>query len=332
MFALELINEARAEAGVPALVSGNNISAQIHAENSLTGCYSSQWSADGLKSSARYTLAGGYQYNNLTVSGKDYCAGWVQNDAIEERTISSNIEDLLEDPGLAKTLTDARYRKASIGLAEDRRFLRLTLLLERDFIEYELLPALSEGVLTLSGKVKNGIDLDGGKGLSITVFFDPPPIDLTAGQIARVYSSNEGLRVAEIRRPAGEGRRWNTHEYTREYNPCPTPHDFPPDTMAPQSPGESSEFHDEAKEKCLAIRSQEEGGVEITVPWITASKWEIIQGDTFAVAADLGEVVGNHGNGLYKVVVWGELNGEDVGISEYVIFHGVKPPGTYGPQ
>lgn len=331
MFALELINDARAEAGVPALVSGNNISAQIHAENSLTGCYSSLWSADGLKSSARYTLAGGYQYNNLSVIGKDYCAGWIQNDAIEESTISSNIKNLLEDAVISKRLIDERYRKATIGLAEDQRFLRLTVLLERDFIEYELLPTLNEGVLTFSGKVKNGIDLDGGKGLSATVFFDPPPSNLTAGQISRVYSSDHGLRVAAIRRPAAEGRRWTTHEYTRKYNACPTPYDFPSDTKAPQSPDEASEFHDKAKETCLAIRNQGESGVEITVPWITASKWEV-QRDAFAVEADLGDVVGSHGNGLYEVVVWGELNGEDVGISEYVIFHGVTPLGTYDRQ
>ena len=327
---LELINEARAEAGVPALVLGNNISAQIHAENSLSGCYSSQWSADGLKSEARYTLAGGHQYSNLTVFGKDYCAGWIEKDAIAEATISSSVEDLFEDFGISKTLTDGSYRKASIGLAEDRRFIRLAVLLERDFIEYERLPVLSEGILTFSGKVKNGIDLDEGRGLSATMFYDSPPSDLTAGQISRVYSSEDGLRAAAIRRPAAEGRRWTSHEYTRMHNPCPSPYDFPTDTRAPQSPGEATEFHNAAREKCLEIGADQDGGEEITVPWITASGWEV-QGNSFTVTADLSEVVGRHGNGLYKIVVWGELNGEDVGISEYVIFHGVQRPATYDP-
>ena len=309
---------------------GNNISAQIHAENSLSGCYSSIWSADGLKSDARYTLAGGQQYNNLTVLGKDYCAGWIEKDAIAEGTISSSVEDLLEDFGISRTLTDDSYRQASIGLAEDRRFIRLAVLLERNFIEYERLPVLNEGILTFSGKVKNGIDLDEGRGLSATVFYSPPPENLTAGQIARVYSSEGGLRIAAIRRPAAEGRHWTSHEYTRMHNPCPSPYDIPADTKAPQSPEEATKFHNAARDICLEIRGDKDGGEEITVPWITASGWEV-QGNSFTVTANLSEVVGRHGNGLYKIVVWGELNGENVGISEYVIFHGVQRPATYDP-
>ena len=125
------------------LESGNNISAQIHAENSLAECYSSVWSADGLKADARYTLAGGQQFNNLSVIGKDYCAEWSDNETIAEGTIRSYVIDLFEDFGISKTMTDGNYRKASIGLAQDRQFIRLAVLLERDFIEFEDLPALS---------------------------------------------------------------------------------------------------------------------------------------------------------------------------------------------
>ena len=307
---------------------GNNRSAQIHAENSLTGCYSSVWSADGLKADARYTLAGGQQFNNLSVIGKDYCAEWSDIETIAEGTIRSYVTDLFEDFGISKRMTDDSYRKASIGLAQDRQFIRLAVLLERDFIEFEDLPALNEGVLRFSGKVKNGIDLDGGRGLSVTVFYDPPPGNLTAGQIARVYSSDDGLRVAAIRRPAEEGRRWTSHEYTRMYNPCPSPYDFPANSRAPQSPGEATEFYRAAREKCLEIRADEGGGEEITVQWITASKWEV-QRDSFTVEADLSGIVGRHGGGLYEITIWGEFNGEDVGISEYVIFHGIQRRTTY---
>ena len=307
---------------------GNNRSAQIHAENSLTGCYSSVWSADGLKGDARYTLAGGRQFNNLSVIGKDYCAEWNENDKITEGNIRSYVIDLFEDFGISKTMTDRNYRKASIGLAQDQQFIKLAILLERDYIEFEGLPALNEGVLRFSGNVKNGINLDGGRGLSATVFYDPPPDNLTAGQIARVYSSEDGLRVAAIRRPAGEGRRWNSQEYTRMYNPCPSPYDFPANSRAPQSSGESTEFYRAAREKCLEIRADEGGGEEITVQWITASKWEV-QGDSFTVEADLSGIVGRHGRGLYKITIWGELNGGDVGISEYVIFHGIQRPTIY---
>ena len=327
-FVLEVINEARADAGVPDLELGNNISAQIHAENSLSGCYSSLWSEDGLKSDARYTLAGGQQFNNLSVIGKDYCAGWTDNETVAEGTIRSYVIDLFEDFGISKAMTDVNYGKASIGLAQDRQFIRLAILLERDFLEFEDVPALNEGILRFSGKVKNGIDLNGGSGLSVTVFYDPPPGNLTAGQIARVYSSDDGLRVAAIRRPASKGRRWTSYEYTRMYNPCPSPYDFSANSGAPQSPGESTEFYRAAKEKCLEIRATEDAGEEITVQWITASEWKV-HGDSFTVEADLSGIVGRHGRGLYKITIWGELNGEDIGISEYVIFQGIQHPNTY---
>ena len=273
-------------------------------------------------------MAGGQQFNNLSVTGKGYCAQWSENDTIAEGTIRSYVIDLFEDFGISKTMTDSGYRKASIGLAQDRQFIRLAILLERDFIEFENLPALNAGILTFSGKAKNGIDLDAGRGLSATVFYDPPPGNLTAGQLARVYSSDEGLRVAAIRRPAGEGERWTSHEYTRMYNPCPSPYDFPANSRVPQSPGESTEFHRAAREKCLAIRADEDGGEEITVQWVTASKWEV-QGDSFTVEADLSGIVGRHGGGLDKITIWGEFNGEDIGISEYVIFNGIQRPTTY---
>ncbi len=330
-FALMLINGERAEAGKPPLVLGNNISTQIHAENSLEGCYSSLWSADGLKPDARYTLSGGYQFNNLTVIGKDYCGLWVEKENIEKSSIRSNIEGLFTEWDIKETLTNEHYRKVSIGLAADASYVRLALLLERDYVQYDQLPVIENGILTLSGRVKNGINLDGGKGLSAAVIYDPPPQPITTGQIARVYSSNNGILVAAIRRPPAEGKHWTEDESTRKYNPCPSPYDIAANAPAPGSSGGSFDLHDAAKKKCLAIRADAEGGIEITYPRITASKWAI-QGDTFAITADLSDVIQRHGNGLYKVVVWGSLEGEQVGISEYVIFHGVTPPDTYYPN
>ena len=66
----------------------------------------------------------------------------------------------------------------------------------------------------------------------------------------------------------------------------------------------------------------------IAVPWITAQKWTA-KGKEFSIAADLSDVLAEHGEGVYSLVVWGAIDGEDVVISEYSIFHGVTPPGTY---
>ena len=72
-YMLSLINAERKKAGVGAVVLGDNIAAQMHAEAALDNCFSSHWGVDGLKPYMRYSLAGGYQSNGENVSGLDYC-------------------------------------------------------------------------------------------------------------------------------------------------------------------------------------------------------------------------------------------------------------------
>ena len=54
--------------------------------------------------------------------------------------------------------------------------------------------------------------------------------------------------------------------------------------------------------------------------------------DAFAVRADISDLLARHGDGVYSITVWGVIDGEDVVISEYSIFHGVTPPDTYDPS
>ena len=72
-YMLEAINAERARAGRDALVLGDNVAVQLHAEASLEHCFSSHWGIDGLKPYMRYSLAGGYQANGENVHGSDYC-------------------------------------------------------------------------------------------------------------------------------------------------------------------------------------------------------------------------------------------------------------------
>ena len=66
------------------------------------------------------------------------------------------------------------------------------------------------------------------------------------------------------------------------------------------------------------------------MPWITARTWKVTA-DPFSITADLSEVVDDCGPGVYSIVVWGAIGGEDVVILEYSIFYQVTPPETYGP-
>ena len=52
---------------------------------------------------------------------------------------------------------------------------------EGDYITYDLLPAVRDSVLTLSGKVMNGLRLREPNDLQVNIFYDPPPHGLTFG-------------------------------------------------------------------------------------------------------------------------------------------------------
>ena len=60
-------------------------------------------------------------------------------------------------------------------------------------------------------------------------------------------------------------------------------------------------------------------GSPVTVPWITATKWTA-SGKAFSVAADIEHILEKYGDGVYTVVVWAPLDGEDIIVSEYSLF------------
>ena len=120
-YMLVLINEARHNAGLHRVALGDNSAAQLHAETSLAGCFSSHWGLDGLKPHMRYSAAGGYQVNSENVSGKDYCV--TASDSY--RPVTSNIRGAIKNavdllilsPDHYKTMTRPYYRKVNIGMS-----------------------------------------------------------------------------------------------------------------------------------------------------------------------------------------------------------------------
>ena len=80
------------------------------------------------------------------------------------------------------------------------------------------------------------------------------------------------------------------------------------------------------KKPTMPARSQKDQ--TIIVPWITALQWTAV-GESFSVEADIGDVLAEHGAGVYSITLWGDIDGERAVISEYSIFHGITPPGTY---
>ena len=321
---LELINEARADVGVPPVELGNNRAAQIHADNLAAACASSHWGLDGTKPEWRYSLAGGYQTNAENVSSLPVCE--VRTDSAESQ-IRLVLAGLMDSSGHRDVILDPLYRRVNLGLATARHGdLYVVQQFEGDYIDYLQLPRIDAGVLNIKGELKGGARIEAPEELELQVWYDPPPRPVTIGQGARTYCVDAGRHVASIR-PLPPGRseiKWKPFQGAHEF--CGTPHDWPVDTPAPVSAADAEALWREAK-----TRWEDSEDVFLTVRWIPANTWRIY-GAMFEVIADLSEVVEEYGPGVYSAIVWAPVNGEHAVVSEYSIFHGAEPPSGYEPR
>ena len=323
---LQLINAERAAVGLMPVALGENAAAQLHAEASLRGCFSSHWGLDGLKPYMRYSLTGGYQANAENASGLGYCITDADSYA-KIRSVEQEVREAMagwmESPGHLSTILDPWHRAVNIGLAWDRFNFVAIQHFEGGYVEYQLLPEIREGYLIVDGAATNGAGFKGNDGLGIQVYYDPPPGPLTPGQLARSYCYGSGLPVAALRPRPDVLHYYAQNEFTAAYRPCPNPDNASANAQAPRSPDEAHVYWRAAYE---ASQTAEEHAV--TVPWVTVREWEVT-GQTFAVKADLSHVIAIYGPGVYSVVVWGRIGDQNVAISEYSIFHDIDPPEGY---
>ena len=320
-----MINEAREEAGVPPLTLGQNRAAQLHAEAMLDHCFVSHWDVSGLKSTMRYSLAGGYQANNENVTGNSYCYTDERVSGSEDidSAIQLAMDGLMDSPGHRLNILDPLHRMVNIGLAWDLSGnIRVVQQFEGDYVSYDLNPNISNNRFSIAGNTRNGASLREEEDLKVDVYFDPPPHPLTAGQLSMTYCENPGEPVLALRRPPPKGYYYSSDRYTVTYQQCTDPYGVPSDTPAPRSAWEAHSRWQQAKLVPRPIRP-------FSVPWVTASEWTVSDG-TFSVAADISDILDQHGAGVYTVAVWALVAGDIEVISQYPIFHDVTPPAAEG--
>ena len=326
---LELINAERERAGVAPVMMGDNFAAQLHAENALAGCFSSHWGLDGLKPYMRYSLAGGYHSNGENGSGLDYCIKAYENyrslDGIEFE-IRDAMEGLMDSPGHRRNILDKWHKKVNIGLAWDRYNIFIYQHFEGGYVEFDVLPNIADGQLSFSGRAINELSFSDKEELGLQMYYDPPPHELTRGQVSRTYCYGLGRKIAAFRYPLTGGYYWTEDYFSTTHTPCPDPYDVSPAAAPPRSHDEAHAFWSQAYQA-----SQFKVALPIVIPWVTASTWRA-SGSDFSVEADISGLLSEYGPGVYTVMLWGEIGGEDVSVAEYSIFYGVEPPDTYNPE
>lgn len=335
---LNLINEERAAVGAPLLKLGVNEAAQQHAENMLANCFAGHWGVDGLKPHMRYTLAGGQQYNAENVMGLDYCITW--NDGYQavdlETAPAEAVQGFMDSEGHRDAMLDPYNKFVNIGMAYDTYNIMDVHQFEYGHMQFHDAPSITNGVLELSGWVADGVRLDlyemlpGGilsDSSIVTIYYDPPPSNLTRGQLAHTYSACTGEYVATIMPPLpdpGADWYWESTEpyfdtWTEVQPKCTEPRDVPADAVAPVADWDAERVYRESKWASMKYES-----VTYNVWYKHAEHWD---GDNgwFNIRVDISPLLQRYGSGVYTVTLWGTgENGTDVPVSDYALFYKTK--------
>ena len=319
VFMLDLINAERAGAGLGPVILGDSPAAQAHADDMLERCYFSHWGLDGLKPYMRYSRAGGYQSNAENVSGLNHCI--MPGDGFATISAHDYIEDIMsgfmDSPGHRDTILDPHHSAVSLGLAWDSHNIMAVQHFEYGYVSFHRPPEISGGTLSLAGTAQNGAGFASGDDLGIQIYHDPPPHNLTRGQVARTYCYDAGTPAALVRPPLPPNYHYTADTYTMTVTHCPDPYGIPDDTPAPSSYQEAHELHTLTASGSVPPASYAVRGYDALV-------WTV-DGNHFEVSVDISEALLRYGPGVYTVTVWGVAGGESVTISRYSIFHDAGP-------
>ena len=296
---LYLINSERVLARVPPLNLGFNASAQQHAENMMQYGYRSHWDVHGLTPQMRYTLAGGTNRVRQNIAGPIVIPATGQTgDETWRAVIRETHQGFMSGSAERVNVLDPWHRSVSLGLSCNESQCWVVQQFETDHLEFVKLPAISGTKLETEGQFSQGLELD-----AVAVWFHLHPRRLSLGQLDATYRYGFGQRpVTFLRPPAPPAGHYADSLVSYAWDTGIDPYTLESDL--PRSPAPP-----------LAI----EVAHSAAVPWTTADLWSQ-DGPTFAVEADLSEVISFHGAGVYTVQIWGKRGQERVPLSNFAIF------------
>ena len=333
------INEYRDEAGVTALKLSDLEVAQRHAELSLAECVFSHWDVYGLKPYMRYSLTGGIQASAENWVGTtsfcidDHDGGGPRFDARKEAVseLAESVVSWYESEAHRENLLGPHFTEVAIGVAWDAfNWRAATMFIGSHVEEHELgLARLSpDGELAVWGRVVSEADFR--EYGVLRVYYDPPPVPLTRGQLARTYCYEIGRQVAEIV-PALEDERVGPVEFANPTSACPDPYLYASDIEAPSNEDEGIMLF-----KAAAHRHSEGVIVPSSLPALryAATEWQPTTEASarFSVKADVASMLSlacdeERCPGIYTVEVWGtDRNRAAVLLTSQSLWVGIDPP------
>ena len=302
---LKLTNEHRAKAGVPPVKLGKNPAAQLHAEESLKGCYNSHWNELGMKPNHRYTLTGGTGADGENLSGSSYCIKPGENYALlgsMKHEVAETIQGWMDSPGHRRNLLNPAHTVLNVGIAHDRFNRAMVQQFGSDYISYQVRPNIAPNeILRLKGKISRAT-LNIGETINIQIYYDPPLRPLAQGQLSYTYSLCNPIRAGYIAKPL-QGNWYYTKpelETETQKHPCIDPYQTDPNRPAPTNPNEARLAWANAKEASSIAPP-----IEIENRRIIAEQMDLST-EEFDIKADITPIIQRHGAGIYTVVLWGK--------------------------
>ena len=235
-YALNLINQDRADFGVAPVTLGSNRAAQLHAQDMVAHGYGGHWWTDGLKPYMVYSLTGGTSYvaENVAWSGwteqewnAKRCGSLLVNcdvpqprETIGDLQWSMMYDDAHADWGHRDNIIDPDHRAVNIGIAFNGKMIAFVQHFEGGDVEAERPPLLTTGgTLSLSLTKKHpGVHV----APSVAIYYDPAPTPKTPEQISSMdsYCVGGGFSprcvdpVARVLKPLSPGWHYTDLDYT----------------------------------------------------------------------------------------------------------------------
>jgi len=202
-YALELINQDRAQSGLLPVVLSSNQAAQVQAQDILGTRQISHWMTDGEKPYMSYTRYGGLgavQQNVATA----LCEGLVcaMNPIDEIKTAEYNMmyNDASSDWGHRENILDAHHTSVSIGIAYDDNTFVIVQNFENNYIAFTQPITYNSGTVSFSGTISQGkIDY-------IEVDYDSLPTPAIYEQNSHATSYSLGTPLAIVDKPLPFGQ------------------------------------------------------------------------------------------------------------------------------
>ena len=276
-----------------------------------------------MKPYMRYSLSGGYQSNAENAAGLYNCGQFDPYENVET-ALGEYVWGFMESEGHRETMLDPRYRKVSIGIAVERG-VWVVQQFEGDYVEFDELPSLNAGMLSMTVRTRQGAHLD--EDVAVLVEFDPPLKNLTIEQLELTQCYGPGLPVAiliknpfddyyledpDVREIVDEMLDSLEDENPLLYQECRDPYKIPSGRYAPGG-SKPERFSDEEAGDEIIER-------EVRVPFLIADEWLITNSGEFDLNTDIGDVVGRYGAGVYTVTIVAKIDGGLEPISQYAMF------------